>query len=196
MPSSSKEILIIFKGRKDAKFQTWLILNYSRLLWYLSFHFSLPAPQLFNYWWTGAGVSDLMFLRFQKGHSKIPYLISSSTIKRRAKGFAAAAAPLRRQLVKSFAFLWIGATGLGDKIFIFGVGRFTFAIITLGSTWVLSIWKQEMWKTWLRNDTYTWPIALHFPPQLYLNKDKWVLSWLLRNLGWEFPLWLSSNEPN
>lgn len=80
----------------------------------------------------------------ESGHHT-SHLISSSTI-RRAKRFptSAAASPLRGHLVKSFAFLWIGATGLKGKVLIFGIWSFSFSIITLfGSTGILSIWKEK-----------------------------------------------------
>lgn len=72
------------------------------------------------------------------------HLISSSTITR-AKKFATstATAPLRGHLVKSFAFLWIGATGLAGKVLIFGIWSFSFPIVALfGSIRILSIWKK------------------------------------------------------
>lgn len=73
------------------------------------------------------------------------HLISSSTITR-AKKFATstATAPLRGHLVKSFAFLWIGATGLAGKVLIFGIWSFSFPIVALfGSIRILSIWKKR-----------------------------------------------------
>ena len=47
MSSSSKEIFIIFKRRKEAKFQSKLTLNYSRLLlWLFNYSNSLRSADL------------------------------------------------------------------------------------------------------------------------------------------------------
>lgn len=95
--------------------------------------------------WAGQGAPLIPRKEALESWHYTSHLISSSTI-RRAKRFAtsATASPLRGHLVKSFAFLWIGATGLTGKVLIFWIWSLSFTIITLfGSIRILSIWKEN-----------------------------------------------------